>query len=695
MRIFSALVRREIFERRLLLLVSAFLGLVPIVLPLLPGSTERFSPEDLRVAVLMVMVVLFGGATLLIIGATIVGRDLSEGRLGFYFSHPVSAWALWGSRLVAAWVLFLASLLLMIGPSAAFDLGQWIEDSSDHPMFGVPGAPSGRAWPMLVFDQVFLHPDFDADSVPAVSAVSKLACVLGTSLLLLVLTHAVSTIVRGRSLWALADLGGLSAVVALAWAARDELVREQALGALVWAEWMLLTWILGALLLAGGVQLARGRTDLQRGHRFLSATLWPVLILGALAFNAGARWVTGSTIDDLEQLSFTRASPNEDWLLVGGRLRHRAGAAAAFLLKVPPSSPKGDKLNMRSQTSWRLGDLNVVSTWLEFSADGGTVVWASCERFRPMDCELWAKDLRDVESPPRRTGVPITSAWVPIALAADGSRLAKVEKGHLVVYDLSTASVLAAVEANDLRALYFASRDLVRFHQPIVEEVYWRNRIRQLDLRTRRSVETGDLPKGIVIRHSQEGDLVFKLSLFEGHDSEGEIRFGLYRGDTGEPLFELDGIWLSPDPDRVAFLADGRIVLGLPGQHDLTLLVLSPDGEEEHRVERPKATGIRFCGELEPGRVVLTFTEYITPEVAAASEPGLRTYVLDAGTGELTLLLDDAVPLGAPARTLDRRLLQTAGGEVVEWHPRTGERRTLLASSPRGGGGAPRGGQSR
>ncbi len=662
MRIFSALVRREIFEQRLLLLVSGILGLVPIVLPLLPGSIERFSPEDLRVAVLMVMVVLFGGVTLLILGATIVGRDLSEGRLAFYFSRPVSGWVLWASRMFAAWILLLGSLLLMIGPTAI--AGQWFENLSDR--------PSGRGWPFLAFEEVFSR----YTEVPeALSTPGRLAYVLAAILLLLALTHAVSTIVRARSLWILADLAGLLVFVGIIWAVRDELVREQAIGALAWVERGLLPWILGSLLLAGGLQLTRGRTDLRRGHRFLSATLWPMLIAGALGFSAYGNWITTGTIDDLEHLSFAQASPKEDWLLAGGRLRHRAGAAAAFLLKVDPEG------EVRSQRSWRLGNLSVVRHWQKFSSDGGTVVWAGCERFRPLDCELWAKDLRDAESPPRRTGVPITDS-IQMALSADGSRLAIAEERRIVVYELSSARALTVVPAHGPRSIGFVSHDLVQYHEQD-EQDDWK--LWLLDLRTRRSVEVGSLPDGMLKRRNRVRDTV----LYNRFSPPG---FGLYRGDTGEPLFELEMPW----PHRARFLADDRIVLSVHEMPGVELMVLAPDGREEHRIERPAATGSRFGGEIEPGRVLVALRdgkragdrdagEDEADEDADLTFFGIgswTTYVLDAGTGELTPLLDNAVPLGAPARIPDRRLLQ-AGGEVIQWHPRTGERRTLLPAAGR------------
>ena len=673
MRVFLVLVWREVFERRLLLLASVFLGWIPIVVPLLPVRPERFSPEELRTGILVVLLALFGCAVLLILGATIVGRDLSEGRLGFYFSRPISGWALWGSRLVATCALLLASLFLIAAPTVALDLGQWIEDLSGR---------GGSAWPLLAKDEVFLS-KFFLETLPERPPLAiKLALALGTILLLVTATHAVSTIVRGRSIWVLADLAGLSVCVAVIWAARDVLVREQAIGALVWAEWFLLLWALGSLLVAGGVQITRGRTDLRRGHRFLSVTLWPALIAGALALGVYARWMATSTLEDLEELSLAHESPDEDWLVAGGGVRHRAGAAAAFLLDV------------RSGESWRLGSLNVVRFLHAYSADGSTLVWARCAGFRPLDCELWVKNLHDEGSPPRRTGVPIISGRVRMALSPDGRRLAMTEARRVVAYELSSGRLLMAVDTELPEAVYFASNRLVRYHHALDLKEGWRTRIWELDLDSRQSSAVGELPRGILLRRNPSRDAI----LFKRYFPSG---FGLYQGQTGEPLFELDERW-DQLPSRGRFLADGRIVLSVHEDGVLTLLVLSPDGEEHHRIECPGATDNRFGGELSPGRVLVglrelgniserleaplneededLFGRYIGTNQASVSEflGGWATYELDAESGELTRLADGAMPLGAPEQMLDQRLLWTADGKVVQWRPETGERRILL-----------------
>ncbi len=684
MRILGALVWREVAERRLLLLAGLFLGFVPIVLPWVPGIPTRFSPEEIRTAAAIGLTMLFGGVSLLILGSTIVGRDLSEKRLGFYFSRPISSWTLWLSRIVAALVLVLVSVLLIVTPTSIVDPESWIEPIWE--------SDSGPTWPLLGIGERFLLVHFN-DERPAQAATPKmyLLFVCLTVLLLLTLTHAVSTMIRGRNLWVLADLAGLGVFLGLCWNARDVLVREEALGALVWAEFLSLPSILAALVVAGGVQLAHGRIDLLRGHRYLSATLWPLLIFVALAFSTYARWVTSSTIEDLERLTRSQAAPGEQWLMAGGPVRHRAGAQAAFLLDVDSGRVQ------------RLGSLGVSRAWLTFSPDGGTAVWGRCEGITPPACELWAKNLHDATSPPWPTGIPIHLSrmrWTPgfedaaLTFSPDGTLLAVAEEERLIVYELKRtageAPVVAAVGAKLPDAVTFLPGNQLRFHQHLssspeimVEPGGW-TEIKKLDLESRRLTETGRLPTGHGGARSPLRDVLFYRRQFP-------YGFGLYDGESGRPLVEFER------GDSVfgwgRFLADGRLIVGHWSRHapgrpggELTLLILSPEGQQLHQIERSGVWTTRLGGELSPGRILIGWRQESPPRQAALQRidalhlSDWTTYVLDADSGELSPLVAGVMPLGRSGVSAER--LFRTDGEVIRWNPETGESRTVLAVAP-------------
>ncbi len=657
MRVFAALVWREWIERRLLLLASAFLGIVPLVVPWLPGSPTSSQPGDVRLATTVLVTLLFGGAMLVGLGSTIVGRDLSEGRLGFYFSRPISAGMLWLARLVAASGLLFASILLMILPTILMDFWVVIEEFSRQ--------SSSRAWPLLGLGEVYTL-EGTMRTLPEVPhrlvRLGGLATILVT---LLALVHALSTIVRGRSAWALADLGGLAVVVVLGWGARGVLVREEAIGALVWSEWLLVPWILLAGVLAGWVQIARGRTDLKLGHRTLSAVLWPMLILGALAFNGYAHFVAASRIGDLEEVIFIKSSPDDRWLVVGGRVQHRARSEAAFLL------------DTTSERSWRLGGLGVVRSSVAFSDDGSTVVWIHCEKVTESDCAVWAKDLQDVASAPRRTAVPIDGRPEQLVLSDDGSRLVYVSWRRLVIYEVASGNLLAALDVIQPPRINFFSRDQLRFFEFADESSYGSLRIQGFDLRDRQLTEIGTIPRGYWVFHSPRDQRVV-------YTQASPNGYGLYDSERGEPLGELHPG--PPLPSDALFLADGRTLLIARDDFNASLSVLSTSGEQEvAAIEAPKAlVGVRVGGEVSPGRVLIAFNEVIGDTLPTPETPGLlpdrawTTYLFDVDTHTLEVMAAGLRPLGVPLEMPADRLFMATGQTIVRRNLESGEQKTLV-----------------
>ncbi|WP_457831553.1 hypothetical protein, partial [Staphylococcus aureus] len=50
-------------------------------------------------------------------GVVLFGRDLSEKRIGFYFSRPIPALSLWTGKILAGWALILGSFFATLVPS--------------------------------------------------------------------------------------------------------------------------------------------------------------------------------------------------------------------------------------------------------------------------------------------------------------------------------------------------------------------------------------------------------------------------------------------------------------------------------------------------------------------------------------------------------------------------------------------------
>jgi len=98
---FIALLRAELVDRGHLLLVGAASGVLALLMPLLPGLKGLDAGEVHTIAA-WILAALIGSVVAIGLGATLVGSDLSEGRIGYYLSLPLSPAAVWWAKLIAA-----------------------------------------------------------------------------------------------------------------------------------------------------------------------------------------------------------------------------------------------------------------------------------------------------------------------------------------------------------------------------------------------------------------------------------------------------------------------------------------------------------------------------------------------------------------------------------------------------------------
>jgi len=246
-----AVTRREWTGRRNVLLLALgigviqFLGLYFEADPKVAHDKASFLGVFAGTALAWVIALLFG--------ATMVSRDLEERRFGFFLNQPLHAAQIFLGKVLAGLGLALLAGLLASLPSVLLS-GLW--------------------------RQLALK---DVGSVLGVG--------LAGCLVLLLLLHAVSIQVRSRSLWLLLDL--------MAWTNFFAGVRWLSLrlidaGAFqdMFHLWLgLLAGVTLGLGAAGYLQVAEGRADLQRGHRWVSVTMALTLGLGLLAGWADVSWV--------------------------------------------------------------------------------------------------------------------------------------------------------------------------------------------------------------------------------------------------------------------------------------------------------------------------------------------------------------------------------------------------------------------
>jgi hypothetical protein len=250
--------RRELVERRMAILLALAAGLVPLLVPLLTG-TDAGHHGELRGLAALLLSMTFGAAYAVAFGATALVPDLTERRLGFYFARPVSAFAIWGGKLGAAWALAFAGTVLVALPTCLVD--------GPERFFG---------------DRIV------AGLSPHVVLGAALAV-----LVLVMLSHVGSSIARLRSPWLVLDALLLPVVLGGGSLALRPLLFSGFFS--LSALWAVAGLLVVVSLAASFVQVAEGRTDVGRSHGALSVTFWALSITVIVLFGAVATWIQTAT----------------------------------------------------------------------------------------------------------------------------------------------------------------------------------------------------------------------------------------------------------------------------------------------------------------------------------------------------------------------------------------------------------------
>lgn len=193
------------------------------------------------------------GATLVvsaIVGLSMLGDELTNGRLSFYFARPFSPAAIFGGKLAAGVVLALVMQAAVIAFVA----------------YGLPAL----AWQGSALAE---------RGAVAVAGERVLATVAAT-----ILGMAASIAIGSKSKWYVVDLACVAIVgVITTWGVL--VVADEPYSSRVSALQIgVLALVVAALAFATARALARGRTDRIAAHATLSRTLWPVVIPAAIVF---------------------------------------------------------------------------------------------------------------------------------------------------------------------------------------------------------------------------------------------------------------------------------------------------------------------------------------------------------------------------------------------------------------------------
>ncbi len=640
----AAVALREIAERRFVLVAAAAAAVLPFLVPLLasvPGSDAATA----RAVTALVLACTFGAGGAVLVGASVVGRELAEKRLSFHFARPLSAPVIWGGKLVGGLALVLLAEIVVYLPASV---------------------ASGR-FPGLI-DR------FDA---------AAMAMLLLLAVPLFLIAWVASVAVRSRSPWLVVDFVLLAASAAVVFLLGRKLARFEAVPG---PEAILTTVgvLLAALLVATLVQVAAGRTDSRRGHGAQSLALWTVLMAGLAAGAAWVERVVDPGVARLQGAVAEPAGPGGDWVVVEGGTPASSWGSARYLLDLASGR------SVRLRPGWAT----------TVSADGTRAAHVTLVKPRGEEVELEAIDLREGES----VFFPLPEWPDGIDLTPDGRRLAVVAGGLCRVVELPSLRLLASARVPSESWSHvprFVSPDLVRIFPHRRRVAGKTDTVTVLDPEL---LELDVARRALVVRaryelppRSAEGDLAGSSTnrrhfvVEPGPDLSRVLvaALGARRGvrlletETGRVLAGLDGP-SGPGRPRGAFLADGRVILAEPGPSGFRLDLLTRDGVRISSMPLPgKSHGIRFGSEPAAGLL----------HVAVALDGNSLSWLwhlVDLGTGRATPLHGERPqrswwsgtsrypPAGSPAT----RLVQEESGRLVLLDPQTQERIPLTRGRP-------------
>lgn len=488
---------RELRDKTRIFITALILALVPFAVTLVPASKGWGRPTIVALVGGMLSLAMALGLAIAL-GASTIGRELSDRRLSFYFSKPVSPAAIWIGKAAASILTALACFAIISTPALIFSSDTW-----------------NATWTM--------------------TRKELLLSIAVAVIVLFLVSHALSTMIRSRSALLGIDVLLLAAtVVALLLLARPLVLggAAQLLKIFVLVMTGVLTLILAIVPI---VQLAQGRTDIRRNHLALSRVLWPAVAAVLLLAGGFIAWVVLVGPSDMEELHHTSSSGGR-WFFAAGRAANRGDYHASFLV----SGETGKWQRLPSPPWWSS----------VFSRDGRTLAWLATKNTPPslarkLELLVWRPD---TEARPRETNLHVGQQ---ILLTDDGSRLATITTGGIAVHDLQRDALLASARGLNPDAAHvamFVRPDLIRIweHQSPAHAVL----IYELDVARKTLTKTGQAEADTTY-HSLSANADGSRVLLS---KEGIV----IDGRTGATLYRVP---VSPKPRRSTMLSDGTVVV--------------------------------------------------------------------------------------------------------------------------------------
>jgi len=601
---------RELRERGFVFISAAMLSLVPFAAAFLSLTRSSDGPLSVIMMVGTITAVGFTIALSVMLGGSMVTRELAEKRLSFYFSKPVSPSAIWFGKLAGAASTLALCYVIAFGPSLAVAHSRW-------------------------------RGPWESSSLLFSGATIVIA------IYLLLVSHGVATMVRSRSPLVALDLSLLAIAVAIVWSLMRPFIVNGALGLSASFLGGVLLMVPIAILAGGAWQLSRGRTDIRRSHRELSTFVWSAtaaVLLGAAGY---VSWVFAAGPRDITVENVT-SNARADWVGVSGPARHRGDYYPTFLVDVK----SGRSLRLAG-ARWR--------SRAEFTRGGDAVLSITPNADLQGRGEVLLHRLNEAKSD-QETGI-VASLWSVVVASDDLRRVATYEDHLLSVHDLASKALLASVRIpfGTGGQMFFVSDDVVRLYartargasgHPSPQEM----RIYEFNAKTRQLVQTGTVNAVAVsmfIRVNGSGSTLV-VNEYGGADGS-KVR--LLDARTGEQ----HGVINSYASLSVSPLRDGGVAF-LASRGDSSFArIMDAHGSLVADI-RLGARGL-FGGmsELVPGR---TYVAAVVRGMQHENGNGWDLYVVDAQRGVVDRV-EHNYALRAQMRGDDPRIPSTAAGEYI------------------------------
>jgi ABC-type transport system involved in multi-copper enzyme maturation permease subunit len=424
-----AIAAREFEEKRFVAYAAVAFAILPFIFAAIPGS--KANPADTIAMGSLVFGTAFAIAVGVISGASFIGRDLSDGRMSFYFSRPVSSLSIWFGKLTAAILMIVGTFGFIILPARIA--------AGDH-------------WTRLV----------------SASTTYSVLYILVIAIALFLIAHVIGTFARSRSPVILFDF---VAVVICGVVIRSLLLPLIAGEAVIIITKLSIALAIAAALaiIGGGAwQLERGRTDRRRSHLALSQFLWGTMAVALLIAAAYVVWVISVKPGDLTGDIRASRSTSGPFAVITGTAKGRSDYRGAFLLNTDDGS------------TWRVDQSAVWSA--RYTRDGRRAV-VPRRAGRAVELLIYTRG----NAAPVDTGLTVDNG--EYIVSDDGGRIATISQARILsVYDVATKRSLASVRLPDsfVRAS-FVTPDVVRAYLNVAGGM----KIVELDARSRGLRETG------------------------------------------------------------------------------------------------------------------------------------------------------------------------------------------------------------